>query len=100
MHVLEHDPVSVSGGVEQGLFGSQFLALSHGNIGESSIGNWNVYWGGNLFDFWSGVDPWEQHEEEWGIGIWLFVGFKDIEWLLLDVFFSHWLIDEQSQGRE
>jgi hypothetical protein len=100
MHVLKHDPVTVTGGIEKSFFGSHFLTLSHRNIYESSILDGNILSGSDSFHIRSGVTTREKHKENRCVGIRLFVTFENIERLLLHIRFPHNLINKQSQCRQ
>jgi hypothetical protein len=100
MHVLKHHPISVTGGIKKSFFGPHFLTLTHRNVDKSSILDRNILSGSDSFDIRGRVTTREKHKEYRGVSIRLFVTFKNIEWLLLHIRFSHNLIDKQCQGRQ
>lgn len=96
MHVLQHNPVTVTSRIEQSFFGSHFLTLSHGNVDESSVLNGNILSSADSLDIGSGITTREKHKEYRCISIRFFITFENIKRLLLNIWFSHNFIYKQS----
>ena len=98
MEILKQHPVSFLSGIEQGLLGDRFLTLTHGNVGELLVEDGDVVFGSNSFDFGSGVDTREEHEEDGDFVGGFREGFEDIEGRLLNIPFSHHFSHEGVQS--
>jgi len=98
MYVLEHAPVTSFSCFFECLDSIVFLTLSHGNVNECSIGNGLSILSSNQFDFWSWINTWEKHEEDWSLDISLWVSSFNIEWLLFNIVSSHVLSNKLSQS--
>ena len=83
VHVLDHDPVTIFGGVLQRINGFLFLTLTHRNVGEGSFLYRFTQTLAYIFDSGGGVNTREEYEEDWNPHRHNFVNLIHIEsWLL------------------
>lgn len=83
MHILEHAPVTLFGGLLEHNVSVFFLTLTHRNVSESTGVNGLVVCETNLLHIRSWVDTREQNEEDGCLRLGFLVKFEDVErWLL------------------
>jgi hypothetical protein len=99
MYVLQHDPVTFLRAIEDGFLSTVFLTLTHGNINETSIVRSDVISSSDSLDFRSGIDTWEEYEEDGHSLRGFCEGFSDAERWLLNVSFTHLFMNESTECR-